>query len=100
MNKIGENMNNSNYELVCLEGIEEGNKFYTANHENPEKIRDGTVVCKILGYANTSKEAQSILFPNDTPEKRQQRLKDYMMKMPLKELGIDEVEIDYLSTLL
>ncbi len=48
---------------VLLEGIKEGNKFFTANTLNPTKLADGTVAYTIIGYADTAIEAQSKLYP-------------------------------------
>jgi hypothetical protein len=40
---------------VCLEGLKEGNRFFTTNTpgEDPTKLFDGTVAYKVLGYADT-----------------------------------------------
>jgi len=82
---------------VCLEGIEQGNRFFTTNSVNPEKLLTGEVAYKILGYANTSLEAQEILYPSETTEEKRLRIKNYMMKMPLEQLGLTEKHIDDLS---
>lgn len=52
---------------VLLEGFVYGNKFFTTNNPNiPEsekvKLSDGTIVYKILGYADSVEEAQMKLY--------------------------------------
>ena len=66
-------------QYVCLEGLKEGNKFFTTNHEgeDPTVLQDGTVAYKILGYADTVDEAHKILYP--TKEAFQQVLIDNLM---------------------
>lgn len=54
-----------NKKYVVLEGLEHGNRFYTTNHENPTKSAKGEIWYKIIGYADSSEEAQSILYPNE-----------------------------------
>jgi len=74
--------------LICLEGIEHGNQFYTTHDENdkePEKLADGTVAYRILGYANTDKEAREILYgPDcDNPINEALLIKNYLMTKPM-----------------
>jgi hypothetical protein len=47
-------------EYVILEGIKEGNRFYTSHTEGTDetKLANGKVAYKIIGYANTDEEAQ------------------------------------------
>lgn len=53
--------------FILLEGLEEGNRFITVN--NPDKsddqkcrLVDGTLAYKIIGYANSVKDAQIKLY--------------------------------------
>lgn len=50
--------------FVCLRGIEAGNRFFTTNTPggDPTKLTSGEVVYTILGYADTTEEAQMILY--------------------------------------
>src|SRR6056300_618306 len=50
-------------ENIGLEGIEDGNRFFTKNMPDKDQTRlyDGTVAYRILGYANTSEEAHEII---------------------------------------
>jgi hypothetical protein len=51
-------------ELICLEGVHAGNRFYSRNcpeNGDQSKLADGTVAYRILGYANTSEEALDII---------------------------------------
>lgn len=63
-------MADKNSKFVCLEGIKRKNKFYTTNTpgEDPTKSAEGEVWYKVLGYANTSEEAQKILYPTKLDE--------------------------------
>lgn len=69
-------------QYVCLEGIEYGNRFFTMNDETRDasKLSDGTVVYKILGYADTCEEAQKIIYGPDynQPEFKEQLFKKYL----------------------
>jgi hypothetical protein len=48
--------------FVCIEGIKHGNRFYTSNSDSdPTKLSNGETAYKVLGFANTSEEAQRIL---------------------------------------
>lgn len=54
---------------VVLEGLKAGNRFFTINTgDDPTKLVDGTVAYKVIDYAATSKEAQSILYPTKEAE--------------------------------
>jgi hypothetical protein len=49
-------------EFVCLEGIKQGNRFYSTNsRKNVTKLSNGTVAYRVIGYANTSEEALAIV---------------------------------------
>jgi hypothetical protein len=57
-------MSDKNSKFIVLEGLEHGNVFYTNNDPNKpesEKVKSahGDVWYKIVGYADTSKEALS-----------------------------------------
>lgn len=89
---------------VCLEGIQEQNRFYTMHDENRDerKLHDGTIAYKILGYAETDEEARVILYgPNhNDPFEKAVRFSDYLMKMPYKEMGMSEDDIYKMAVLL
>jgi len=52
-------MKKSTKKYVLLEGIENFNRFYSSNtDDDPTKLFDGTVAYRIIGYADTSEEAQ------------------------------------------
>jgi hypothetical protein len=50
--------------FILLRGIERGNIFFSANNPNRDqtKLIDGTVAYEIIGYANSTKEAQTKLY--------------------------------------
>lgn len=50
--------------FVVLRSISTGHKFFTNNSpdSDPTKLKDGTLAYTILGYANTVKDAQIMLF--------------------------------------
>lgn len=56
-------MNNQS-EYVILEGIEAGNRFFTTNTPGQDQTRlaTGEVAYRVLGYANTIREAQIFLY--------------------------------------
>jgi len=47
---------------VILEGLAAGNRFFTTNSANPTLLVDGTVACRVLGYADTIAQAQIFLY--------------------------------------
>jgi hypothetical protein len=55
---------NNRSKYVILEGIDAGNRFFTANTQGKDQTRlaDGTVAYTVLGYANTIREAQIFLY--------------------------------------
>jgi hypothetical protein len=63
---------------VCLEGIRNGNKFYTSNKPRPEYMANGKLAYRILGYADTEEGALQILYT--TPESLSTALYDYLKK--------------------
>ncbi len=65
---------------VCLEGLKEGNRFFTTNTpgEDPTKLFDGTVAYKVLGYADTVEGAQKILYGDMTVEEHRAMIADYL----------------------
>lgn len=73
---------------MVLEGIQHGNRFYTTNvpGEDPTKSAKGETWYRVLGYANTSEEAQKILYPN--PGDAERSMREYIQKMGLKMAGI------------
>jgi len=89
---------------ICLEGIEEGNRFYTMNSNDPEpeKLSDGAVAYRVLGYVDTDEEARKILYGPDCdhPLNKAVRLTDYMIKMQLKHLGISEEDVTRLAVMI
>jgi hypothetical protein len=70
--------------FVCLEDLKENSRFYTTYHEGEDATRlaDGTVAYKVLGYADTDREARVILDgPNcDEPEVKAFKIYDYLLK--------------------
>ena len=50
-------------EFVVLEGLKEGNRFYSPYTEgdDPTRLYDGTIAYKLLGFANTDEEARAII---------------------------------------
>lgn len=68
--------------FVVLEGIEEGNKFYTGYTEGHDhtKLNNGKVAYKVLGFADTDEEAQKILGYGIDPEHDRKVLSDYLFK--------------------
>jgi hypothetical protein len=72
----------SNPTYVCLEGLKEGNRFYTGYTEgsDPTKLASGEVAYKVLGYADTGDEARRILGYGNDPEIDRQRIADYIYK--------------------
>lgn len=52
---------------VILEGIEEGNRFYSMSRQDDTmdsltRLGDGTVAYRVLGFADTIKEVEMFLF--------------------------------------
>jgi len=50
--------------LILLEGLEKGNRFFSTNSKDkdPRYLITGKLAYKIIGYAETSKEAQIKLY--------------------------------------
>jgi len=49
--------------FVLLQDIENGNRFFTMNsHRDPTKMADGSTAYRIIGYADTVKDAQLQLY--------------------------------------
>jgi hypothetical protein len=57
-----ERFENLKYEFVLLKGLERGNRFFTTNSIRPERLWNGEIGYKILGYANTVEGAQQKLY--------------------------------------
>ena len=60
--------------FVLLEGLEHKNRFFTLNDPNVSeedmcKLTDGTVAYRVLGYAETVKEAQAKLYQSSEGER-------------------------------
>ena len=60
---------------VILEGIKQGNRFFSINNPDKDqtKLIDGTLAYRIIGYANSTDEAQMKLSGrtwhlDDTPD--------------------------------
>jgi len=70
-----EELNKKNAKYILLEGLERKNRFFCINR--PEESEDsivrnihtGEVVYKILGYANTMKDAQMQLYGFSSTER-------------------------------
>lgn len=79
---------NSNKKFVVLEGIKNGNRFYSTNvpGEDQTKSATGETWYRVLGYADTSEEAQAILWPN--PGDKEKALLDHMRNTLLKMHGL------------
>jgi hypothetical protein len=73
-------MSEKHPEFVVLEGIKEGNRFYSTHDPDRDetKLLNGEVAYKILGYANTTEEAHKILGYTDPLKKS---LVGYTMKL-------------------
>jgi hypothetical protein len=58
---------------IALRGIEHGNRFFTCYNENDQRdctrLANGELAYEILGYAETVKEAQRILWPTKHDER-------------------------------
>jgi|GEM_PF-4219230 hypothetical protein len=89
----------SRKQYVVLEGLKEGNRFYTtAGAEETEdsiiRLNDGTVTYKILGFADTDEEARSIIVQGD-PRSNFEVIRDYLKskndEFGLPNDGIDEI---------
>ena len=68
-------------ELIILEGIEQGNRFFSMNtpEEDGRFLADGRLVYKILGYADTTDEAQLKLYGSTYPLDGRERKVDLSM---------------------
>lgn len=75
----------SKKKYVILKGIKEGNKFFTMNLPEPTKLANGTIAYKIIGYANTIKEAQSLLYPT-------KKDRDNAVRKNLESMGIGNAD--------
>lgn len=90
--------------LVCLEGIEHGNRFYTSCSDKDEdhtRLKDGTVAYKVLGYADTPDEALEILHGpgHNSFEKRKEIFGKYLERMEKDHPGLfTQSDINDLST--
>jgi hypothetical protein len=73
---------------VILEGLAYHNRFYTmyTEDDDPTTLADGTVAYKVLGYADTDKEAQAKLDYITEPrmEERFQALYDRVVELERK----------------
>lgn len=49
-------------QYVALISLKHGDRFYTMNHEDPERLNDGTVAYAILGYFGDSKEFTNVAY--------------------------------------
>ena len=79
----------STKKFVCLEGIIQGNKFYTSNSEkDPRFSAKGELWYKIIGYADSSEEAVKILYPTKEEENRAiaQSVFDLIVKYRINEI--------------
>lgn len=85
--------------FVCLEGLQHGNRFYTMNHPEPTKLANGEVVYKIIGYADSEKEALTILYgeTHNLFENRKKMFRDYIAKFSKH---LSEEDIDKMAVLL
>ena len=92
--------------LVAVEGIKEGNKFFSTMEEgeDPTKLADGTVAYKVLGiYDDTDEGVRAAQRACGHGISREQDIKimsDYLCKMPIKELDITEEHCTELATLI
>lgn len=79
---------------VVLEGIQEGNKFYTGYTEGRDhtKLNDGTVAYKVLGFADTDAEAQKILGYGIDPEYDRKVLSEYLFKTGMGHFSKEECD--------
>lgn len=70
-------------QFIVLEGLREGNRFYTSNSGKPEsevvKLNDGTVAYKILGFADTGDEAREII-RSGRHESNAEMVADYLFR--------------------
>lgn len=57
---------NPDFKFVILQGLERGNRFFTSNcDKDPRITADGKISYKILGFADTVEEAQTLLYGED-----------------------------------
>lgn len=68
--------------LVVLEGLKEGNRFYSNYTEgnDPTKLSNGTVAYKLFGFANTDEEARAII-RRGNPKSEVEIMSDYLFKI-------------------
>lgn len=69
--------------LVCLENINNGCKFFTTNvdGDDPTRTFDGKVSYRVLGYADTPEQARGIIYgQDDSPYKRADLFREYLKK--------------------
>ncbi len=88
MNNVNNQSDQSHKQFVILEGVQHGNRFYSRHTpgEDPTKSAKGETWYRILGYADTSEEAQAILFPN--PGDAEKAIARYMVKTTLQMYGL------------
>jgi hypothetical protein len=69
------------HNLVVLEGLKEGNRFFSINIEgkDPIKLSDGTIAYRVLGYADTDEEALEILRRGDSRSEKE-IISEYLLK--------------------
>lgn len=69
-------------EFVVLEGLKEGNRFYSPYTEgdDPTRLYDGTIAYKLLGFANTDEEARAII-RRGNPKSEIEIMSDYLFKI-------------------
>lgn len=67
---------------VALEGLKEGNKFYTGYTEGTDHTRlaSGELAYRVLGYADTDKEALKLLGYGIDPEYDRRTMTSYLFK--------------------
>ena len=79
---------------IALEGLKEGNKFYTGYTEGKDHTRliSGEEVYRILGYADTDEEARKILGYGIDPEHDRKVMEDYLFNTGRGQFSREECE--------
>ena len=75
--------NEQHKKFVILEGIKEGNRFFSTNDPEQDNrfLADGTLAYRIMGYADTVEEAQLKLYGYTFPLGDKERIVDYSKKI-------------------
>jgi len=87
------------YSLVVLQGLKEGNKFYSLfSGDDPTIIHDGTIAYKILLFTNSDKEAQMACGHGISLEQDYTNVSSYLLKTSRG--AFTKAECDQLATVI